>query len=144
VLWRFCPFVGFWRFYLWMYVDLMTCILGDVWFISAATVENFYTCMLFEFWCEDVASISWIFALFACIIALIEIGCYIIYRFKCLRCYNVVSKPCRYCPYQNRVIFLFVCEWFWVTFDTCSIVLTCWFEFCVEVRWLVVEMMRQL
>ena len=23
---RFCPFVGFWRFYLWMYVDLMTCI----------------------------------------------------------------------------------------------------------------------
>jgi len=27
MLWRICPFVGFWRSYLWMYVDLMTCIL---------------------------------------------------------------------------------------------------------------------
>jgi len=57
-----------------MYVDLMTCILSDVRLISAATVDEFYICMLFESWCEDVASISWIFILFACIIALIEIG----------------------------------------------------------------------
>ena len=49
---------------------------GDVWLISAATVDESYICMLFEFWCEDVASISWIYALFACIIALIEIGRY--------------------------------------------------------------------
>ena len=79
MLLRFCPFVGFWRFHLWMYVVLMTCILGDVWLISAATVDEFYICMLFEFWCEDVASISWIFILFVCIIALIEIGRYNFY-----------------------------------------------------------------
>jgi len=56
----------------------MTCILCDVWFISVVTVDEFYICMLFEFWCEDVASISWIFILFTCIIALIEIGHYIV------------------------------------------------------------------
>ena len=49
---------------------------GDVWLLSAATAEDFYICMLFELLCEDVASISWIYALFACFIALIEIGCY--------------------------------------------------------------------
>ena len=26
MLWRFCPFVGIWRFYMMMYIDLMTCI----------------------------------------------------------------------------------------------------------------------
>jgi len=59
-----------------MYIDLMTCIFWrcmtyircDCWWI--------YICMLFEFWCEDVASISWIFMLFVCIIALIEIRRY--------------------------------------------------------------------
>jgi len=26
MLWRLCPFVGIWRFYMMMYIDLMTCI----------------------------------------------------------------------------------------------------------------------
>jgi len=45
MLLRFCPFVGFWRFYLWMYVVFMTCILGDVGLISAVTVDEFYICI---------------------------------------------------------------------------------------------------
>ena len=60
----------------WCILILWHVYFGDVWFISAATVQTFYIYMLFEFWCEDVASISWIFILFACIIALIEIGRY--------------------------------------------------------------------
>jgi len=59
-----------------MYVVFMTSILGDVWLISAATVDEFYIFMLLEFGCEDVAFISWIFVLFACFIALLEIGRY--------------------------------------------------------------------
>ena len=48
---------------------------GDVWIISAATVDNFINacCMIFV---DDVASISWINVLFACFIALIEVGRY--------------------------------------------------------------------
>ena len=76
----------------------MTCILGDVWLISAATVDEFYICMLFEFWCEDVASISWIFILFACIIALIEIGCYNLHKNGDIQCKHlniIVLFSCR-------------------------------------------------
>jgi hypothetical protein len=40
---------------------------GDVWIISAATVANFI-CMYVGL-CWDVASISWIFSVFACFIA---------------------------------------------------------------------------
>jgi len=61
----------------WCILILWHVYFGDVWLISAATVDESYICMLFEFWCEDVTSISWIFMLFACIIALIEIGRYI-------------------------------------------------------------------
>ena len=42
--------------------------------------------------------------------------------------------------------FLFVHGWYWITFGTCFVVLLFlsvgWF--CVEVRWLAVEMIRQL
>jgi len=76
MLLRFCPYVGSWRFLRWCILILWHVYFGDVWLISAATVEESYICMLFEFWCEDVASISWINALFACFIALIEIRRY--------------------------------------------------------------------
>jgi len=54
----------------------MTCIFGDVCYISAATFlrDFIYACCLRSI--EDVTSISWIFVLFACIIALIEVGRY--------------------------------------------------------------------
>jgi len=85
MLLRFCPFVGIWRFYIWWCILILWHVyFGDVRLISAATVDESYICMLFEFWCEDVASISWIFMLFACIIALIEIGCYISMQHKLL------------------------------------------------------------
>jgi len=79
MLWRFCPFVGVWRFYMMMYIDLMTCIFWRCMLYIRCDCWEFYKCMLFEFWCVDVASISWIFILFACIIASIEIGCYTMY-----------------------------------------------------------------
>jgi len=52
MLWRFCPFVGFLRFYLWMYVDLMTCILWwcmiyircDCWELLQMHVVGFFFC----------------------------------------------------------------------------------------------------
>ena len=69
MLLRFCPYVGTWRFLWWCILIFWHVYFGDVWLISAATVDESYICMLFEFWCEDVASISWIFILFACIIA---------------------------------------------------------------------------
>jgi hypothetical protein len=39
---EFYPFVGFWRFHLWIDVVLWHVNFGDVWIVSAATVENFY------------------------------------------------------------------------------------------------------
>ena len=48
---------------------------GDVCYISVATVEEFYIAFFFSF-IGDVTSISWIFILFACFIALIKIWCY--------------------------------------------------------------------
>ena len=74
--WDFTHLSWFGDFIWWCILILWHVYFGDVWLISAATVEKSYIRMLFEFWCEDVASISWIFILFACIIALIEIGCY--------------------------------------------------------------------
>jgi hypothetical protein len=61
-------------------ITFMTCVV--LWHVilviyelySAATAENFI-CMSVGF-CWDVASISWIFAIFACFIALIEIRRY--------------------------------------------------------------------
>jgi len=48
-------------------------------FYPLRLLKNFiYACYLN--WCEDVASFSWIYALFASIIALIEIGRYIYYK----------------------------------------------------------------
>ena len=76
MLLRFCPCVGTWRFLWWCILILWHVYFGDVWLISVVTVDESYICMLFEFWCDDVASISWICALFACIIDLIEIGRY--------------------------------------------------------------------
>ena len=70
--WDFTHFLGFGDFIWWCILILCHVYFGDVWL--AATVDESYICTLFEFWCEDVASISWIFILFACIIALIEIG----------------------------------------------------------------------
>jgi len=78
MLLSFCPYVGTWRFLWWCILILWHVYFGDVWILSATTVEEFYICLLFEFLCEDVASISWIYALFACFIALIEIG-----RYRC-------------------------------------------------------------
>jgi len=76
---------------------------GDVWLKSAATVEKSYICMLFEFSCVDVASISWIFILFACIIALIEIGCYGLY--KCRGRWDVSNLvDCQVAPADRTVI----------------------------------------
>jgi len=80
MLLRFCPYVGTWRFLRWCILILWHVYFGDVWLISAAAVDESYICMLFEFWYEDVASISWIFILFACIIALIEIRRYIFFH----------------------------------------------------------------
>ena len=74
--WDFAHVSGFGDFIWWCILILWHVYFGDVWIISVATVEKSYICMLFEFWCEDVASISWINALFACFIALIEIGRY--------------------------------------------------------------------
>jgi len=49
--------------------------------------------MLFDFGCEDVASISWIFILFAYFIALIEV-----------RRYKLVSEPGYYsCLYSDGI-----------------------------------------
>jgi len=105
MLLRFYPFVGIWRFDMMMYIDLMTCIFWrcmtyircDCWWILYMHVVwilmwrrsvyflNIYIIRVYyhfnrnkalQFWCEDVASISWIFILFACIITLIEIGRY--------------------------------------------------------------------
>ena len=76
MLLSFCPYVGTWRFLWWCILILWHVYFRDVWLLSAATVEEFYICMLFEFLCENVASISWIYALFACFIALIEIWRY--------------------------------------------------------------------
>ena len=74
--WGFTHLSGFKDFMCWCILILWHVYFRDVWLISVATVDESYICMLFEFWCEDVASISWIFILFACIIALIEIGRY--------------------------------------------------------------------
>jgi len=51
------------------------------------------------------------YLLYSRVIALMEVGRY-----------NVVSEPCRSCLDQNQVDFLFVCEWYWVTFGTCCVV----------------------
>jgi hypothetical protein len=58
--------------------------VGDIRFVSAATVEMLYIYIyiyiyIYAWWFGfrwDVASISWIYVLFACFIALIEIGRY--------------------------------------------------------------------
>jgi hypothetical protein len=41
-----------------MDIDLMTCIFWRCMTLSAATVENFYTCIRCWIFVEDVASIS--------------------------------------------------------------------------------------
>jgi len=68
---------GFGVFIWWCILISWHVYSGDVWFISAATIEKFYICTLMLF-VEDVASISWIYVLFACFIAIIEIGHYIL------------------------------------------------------------------
>jgi hypothetical protein len=54
-----------------MYIDLMTCIFSRCMTYICCDCWEFYICMLLEFWCEDVASISWIYVLFSYFIALI-------------------------------------------------------------------------
>jgi len=81
--WVFAHVSRFGDFIWWCILIVWHVFFGDVWFISAGTVEKFYICMMFGFWYEDVSSISWIFALFACIIALIEIGRYNNCHCKC-------------------------------------------------------------
>jgi len=66
---------GFGDFMWWCILISWHVYFGDVWFIFAATVEKFYICMLMLL-VEDVTSISWIYVLFACFIALIEVECY--------------------------------------------------------------------
>jgi len=78
--------LGFEVFIWWCILISWHVYFGDVWFISAATVEKFYICMLMLF-VEDVASISWINVLFVCFIALIEIG-----RYKEHRSFNKPQK----------------------------------------------------
>jgi len=73
--WDFTHVSGFGDFIWWCILISWHVYFGDVWFISTATVEKFYICMLMLF-VEDVASISWIYVLFACIIALREIRRY--------------------------------------------------------------------
>jgi len=72
----FTHFSGFGDFIWWCILILWHVYFGDLWFISVATVDESYICMLFGFLVEDVASISWVNALFACIITLIEIERY--------------------------------------------------------------------
>jgi len=57
--------------------ELWHVYFGDVCFISAAAVEEFLHMHVVLESVEDVTSISWIFVLFACFIALIEVGRYI-------------------------------------------------------------------
>ena len=48
MLLRFYLFVGIWRFYVLMYLEFMTCILGDVCYIyPLRSCLNFYACYIF-------------------------------------------------------------------------------------------------
>jgi len=60
-----------------MYIDLMTCIFWRCMTFIRCDCWGILYMHVIWIWCEDVASISWIFILFACIIALMEIGRYI-------------------------------------------------------------------
>jgi hypothetical protein len=69
---------GLGGFYMMMYWWPWHVYVGDKWFVSDVTIEvlYIYISMWWFGFCLDVASISWIFAIFACFIALIEIGRY--------------------------------------------------------------------
>jgi len=89
-----------------MYIDLMTCIFWRyMTYIRCDCWEILYM-HVFEFWCEDVASISWINTLFACIIALIEIGCYkcVIFRILVQDVWSGSSSYARFRPRGMLVI----------------------------------------
>ena len=74
-----------------MYTDLMTCIFWRcMTYIRCDCGEILYMHVIW-IWCEDVASISWIFILFVRIIALIEIGCYST-PFYLTNCYHSIMK----------------------------------------------------
>ena len=47
MLLRFYPCVGIWRFYVLMHLEFMTCLLGDVCYISVAWLFEFL-CMLYS------------------------------------------------------------------------------------------------
>jgi hypothetical protein len=49
MLWIFCPYVRFGDVICGCMMILWHVYFDDVWFISAATVKDFYICMLFEF-----------------------------------------------------------------------------------------------
>jgi len=69
---------------------------GDVWFISAATVENFYKCMLYDIcWRRDVYFLN------KCIIR-------VFYRFNRSRAFNETLKNSRINCSKGRAF-----TWFW-------------------------------
>jgi hypothetical protein len=72
----YCPLVGlgvflhediFWPWHIYVRVYELYSVVTD---------EMLYICMMLVRFCWDVASISWIFIIFACFIVLIEIGRY--------------------------------------------------------------------
>jgi len=64
-----------------VFMMYMTWLFGDVCYLSVATFLRIFFIMHVLITIEDVTSISWIFVLFACFIALIEAG-----RYKILQC----------------------------------------------------------
>ena len=81
-----------------MYNDLMTCITWRCMTSIRCDRWGILYMHVVWIWCEDVASISWIFILFACIITLIEIGRYI--RLPCFSsCY--CSSHCSRFSYSS-------------------------------------------
>jgi len=56
MLWRFCPYVGFWIFYSWMYLWVDDMTFWRVCYISVVMFYcwNFYACQLKIIWRRDV------------------------------------------------------------------------------------------
>jgi len=73
---EFLPICRDLKIFMMMYIDLMTCIFWRCMTFIRCDCWGILYMHVVWIWCEDVASISWIYALFACIIALIEIGRY--------------------------------------------------------------------
>jgi len=68
------PICRVWIFMLVMYLWVDDMAIWDLCYLSTAMfVEKFYACLFGEFF-KDVTSISWVFIIFTCFIALIEVG----------------------------------------------------------------------